>query len=144
DPTKGDVFSFEGGGDSYYHGVSFTLTRRVSHHVGGLVTYTYSKALDDFVDFQAETEEVNDPTNLRGERSYSINDVRHRFVASGIWDLNYTKNIFLKDFQLSTIVTINSGRPFNLLAGVDLNKNGDNPPGDRPAGLARNLGILPT
>lgn len=141
---KGDVFSFEGGGDSYYHGVSFTVNRRVANHIGGLVTYTYSKALDNFVDFQAEQEETNNSLNLRGERGYSVNDVRHRFVASGTLDLNYTKNIFLKDFQLSAIITINSGRPFNLLTGVDVNMNGDNPPGDRPAGIARNQGISPT
>ncbi len=143
-PDRGDVFSFEGGGDSYYHGVSFTLNRRLAKHVGGLVTYTYSKALDNFVDFQAEQEETNNSLNLRGERGYSVNDVRHRFVASGTWDLDYTKNIFLKDFQLSAIITLNSGRPFNLLAGVDLNQNGDNPPGDRPAGIARNQGIAPS
>jgi hypothetical protein len=143
DPTKGDVFSFEGGGDSYYHGVSFSLTRRFSKRFGGLVTYTYSKALDNFLDFFAETEEVVDPQNIKNERGFSVNDVRNRFVASGIFDVGYNGNVFLRDFQLSTIVTANSGRPFNLLAGVDLNRNGDNPPGDRPAGIARNAGITP-
>ncbi|MEW6730996.1 MAG: TonB-dependent receptor [Acidobacteriota bacterium] len=142
-PDKGDIFSFEGGGDSYYHGLSLLLTRRFSHRFGGLISYTFSKALDNFVDFQAETEETVDPNNLRNERGFSINDVRNRFIASGIWDLDYTDNILLRDFQLSTIVTLNSGRPFNLLAGVDLNRNGDNPPGDRPAGIARNAGIAP-
>jgi len=48
-----------------------------------------------------------------------------------------------RGFGLSTIVTLNSGRPYNLLAGVDLNGNGDNPPGDRPGGLGRNAGISP-
>lgn len=143
DPGRGDVFSFEGSGDSYYHGVSFVLNRRLSNHFGGLVSYTYSKALDNFVDFQADREELQDSLNLRNERSYSSNDVPHRFVASGTLDLNYSKNIFLKDFLLSAIITINSGRPFNLLAGVDVNRNGDNPPGDRPAAIGRNLGISP-
>jgi hypothetical protein len=142
-PDKGDIFSFEGGGDSYYHGVSLTLNRRFSRRFGGLVSYTYSKALDNFLDFFAETEEVVDPLNLKNERGYSINDVRNRFVASGIFDIGYSNNILLKDFQLSTIVTLNSGRPYNLIAGVDLNRNGDNPPGDRPAGISRNAGITP-
>src|SRR5262249_15944814 len=110
---------------------------------GGLVSYTYSKALDDFVDFFAETEEVNDPLKLGNERGYSVNDVRNRFVLSGLVDIGYNKSVFTRDFHLSTIVPLNSGRPFNLLAGVDLNRNGDNPPGDRPAGIARNQGITP-
>jgi hypothetical protein len=142
-PDRGDVFSFEGSGDSYYHGVSLLVNRRLSNRIGGLITYTYSKTLDNFVDFQAEQEEVGDSLNLAGERGFSVNDVRQRFVASGIFDIGYNKNVFLKDFQLSAIITINSGRPFNLLAGVDLNRNGDNPPGDRPAGIARNAGISP-
>ena len=73
-----------------------------------------------------------------------MQDVRSRFVFSGIWDLNYTKNRFLRDFQISTIVNLNSGRPYNLLVGEDLNMNGDSgPPGDRPLGLGRNVGITP-
>ncbi|MBI4854965.1 MAG: TonB-dependent receptor [Acidobacteria bacterium] len=143
DPNRGDVFSFEGSGDSYYHGVSFVLNRRFANRFGGLVSYTFSKALDNFVDFQADREELQDSLNLRNERSYSSNDVPHRFVASGTLDIGYSKNIFLKDFLLSAIITINSGRPFNLLAGVDVNRNGDNPPGDRPAQVGRNLGISP-
>lgn len=144
DPNQGDVFSFEGSGDSYYHGVSFVLNRRFSNRFGGLITYTFSKALDNFVDFQADREELQDSLSLGNERSYSSNDVPHRFVASGTLDIGYGKNIFLKDFLLSTIITINSGRPFNLLAGVDENRNGDNPPGDRPNGIARNLGVSPS
>ncbi|KAF0247456.1 MAG: ferrienterochelin and colicins outer membrane receptor, partial [bacterium] len=143
DINRGDVFSFEGSGDSYYHGISFVLNRRLSNRFAGLITYTYSKALDNFVDFQADREELEDSLNLRNERSYSANDVPHRFVASGTWDISYSKNVFLKDFLLSAIITINSGRPFNLLAGVDVNRNGDNPPGDRPTGIARNLGVSP-
>lgn len=143
DPSRGDVFSFEGSGDSYYHGISFSLNRRFSNRFGGLVSYTFSKALDNFVDFQADREELQDSLNLRNERSYSSNDVPHRFVASGTLDVGYNKNIFLKDFLLSSIITISSGRPFNLLAGVDVNRNGDNPPGDRPNAIARNLGKSP-
>jgi hypothetical protein len=81
--------------------------------------------------------------NIKDERGLSNLDVRSRFVLSGLWDLSYTKNRFLTGFQLSTIVTLNSGRPYNLLAGADLNRNGDNPPGDRPAGVGRNVGIKP-
>src|SRR5690242_17924645 len=66
---------------------------------------------------------------------------------SGVFDTGKTSNALLRDFQLSTIVTLNSGRPYNLLAGVDLNRNGDNPQGDRPLvgsnSIARNAGLTP-
>lgn len=67
---------------------------------------------------------------------FSAQDAHHRFVASGNWDLSYTRNSLLRDFQLSSIITLESGQPYNLLAGVDLNMDGDTPFGDHPQGLA--------
>jgi hypothetical protein len=143
DPTKGDVIELETAFDSYYNAVTFAISRRLSNRFGLLAHYTFSKAIDNFVDVRPDVLETADPMNLRGERGLSLQDVRSRFVASGTWELSYTKNPLLRDFQLSAILNINSGRPYNLLAGVDLNRNGDNPPGDRPAGLGRNVGITP-
>jgi hypothetical protein len=48
----------------------------------------------------------------------------------------------LSGFQVSPIVTYNSGHPFNLLAGADI--NGDNHfTNDRPPGAPRNSGLGP-
>src|SRR5205085_9725400 len=88
--------------------------------------------------------ELQDPLNLRGERALSLQDVRSRFVFSGTWDSGMVKNKFLRNFELSTIVTLSSGQPFNLLAGVDLDNNGDNAsPADRPNRIGRNAGRGP-
>lgn len=141
--TEPEIFQFESSGDSYYHGVTFSLTRRFSRNVGLLAHYTVSKAIDNFVDWRVENQETGNPLNLRGERALSLQDARHRFVFSGLWELNYWKHWLVRGFGLSTIVTLNSGRPYNLLAGADLDGNGDNPPGDRPAGLGRNVGLSP-
>jgi len=58
------------------------------------------------------------------------------------------------EVQLSSIVTIGSGRPYNILAGDDLNGDGDGGtfPPDRPratpadaaSSIGRNAGTLPT
>ncbi len=150
DTNRGDVIQFESSFDSYYHGLTLSLARRFTNHIGVLAHYTFSKAIDDYIDFRTDLEEgvAVDPLKPRLERALSLQDVRNRFNLSGIWDLSYTKNRFLTGFQLSTIVNLESGRPYNLLAGVDLNMNGDNqPPGDRPliggTTIGRNLGILP-
>jgi hypothetical protein len=112
--------------------------------VSGLASYTYSKAIDNVGEnlIIIGTTAYADPLNPRQERGLSYNDVRNRFVASGVWELSYTANRWLRDFQLSTIVTLESGRPYTVRAGVDLNRNGDGTT-DRPFGIGRNTGITP-
>src|SRR5207245_2710940 len=124
---------------------SFTvlINRRFTNRLGFLAHYTYSKTIDNFIDFRTAIQETGNPLRPGDERGLSLQDVRSRFVASGTWELSYSKNPFLRGYQISTILNLNSGRPYNLLAVVDLNQNGDNPPGDRPAGLGRNVGITP-
>jgi hypothetical protein len=142
-PDQPEIFQFESSGDSYYHGVTVSINRRLSNNFTFLAHYTFSKAIDNFVDWRVENQETGSPLNLKGERGLSLQDARHRFVFSGLWDLNYWKHWLVRGFALSTIVTVNSGRPYNLLAGVDLNGDGDNPPGDRPDSVGRNVGVSP-
>jgi hypothetical protein len=52
------------------------------------------------------------------ERGPSTQDQRHRFVASGVY-------LAPGDVQLSAIVTVASGRPYTVLAGADLNGDGN-------------------
>src|SRR5262249_51803544 len=108
DTTKGDLFQFESAFDSYYHAVTFQVNRRFTNRFGLLAHYTISKSIDDFVDFRFDIQEVVDPLNIRQERSLSLQDVRNRFVASGVWDLTYSNNPLLKDYQLSTIINVES------------------------------------
>lgn len=141
DPTRGTVQNLESSGDSYYNALTIQAQRRFGSSFVFLANYTFSKALDNFVDYRVELVAYNDPLNLGGEKGFSVQDVRNRFVFSGLWTMNYTKNPILRDFQISNIVTLESGRPFNVGAGVDLNMNADIIPGDRPLGIARNAGI---
>jgi hypothetical protein len=141
-PDRGSIFEFESAFDSYYDGVTFAINQRFDWFTL-LAHYTFSKAIDNYIDIVAAAQETVDPFNLAQERGLSLQDVRSRFVLSGIFQPGHTKNWLLRGFQLSTIINLESGRPYNLLAGVDLNMNGDNPPGDRPAGLGRNVGITP-
>jgi len=79
------------------------------------------------------------------EKGPSVQDQRHRLVASGVYMLP-------KDVELSSIVTVGSGRPYNILAGVDLNGDGDGGATDRARGtlsdittsVRRNDGTLST
>ena len=145
DPTRGLIFEYESAYDSYYNAFTASYNRRLSKNFALLASYTFSKSIDNIFDIDISLlDQPNDPLNIGLERGLSIQDVRSRFVASGIWELNYTKNPFLKDFKVSTIVNLNSGRPFNLVTTEDINMNGDGfLPSDRPFGLGRNLGLTP-
>src|SRR5207245_1130872 len=101
DTTHGQINEFESAFDSYYNGLTISLTRRLANKFALFANYTYSKAIDNV--FDVRTDVADKPVNpLRpgDERGLSIQDVRSRFVFSGIWNLSYTKNLFLRDFQL--------------------------------------------
>ncbi len=53
-------------------------------------------------------------------------DERHRVVATGVFEVGY-------GVQLSPVIQVASARPYNLLAGTDLNRDGNsgNNGGDR-------------
>jgi hypothetical protein len=36
---------------------------------------------------------LSDPMDVRADRAAGINDQRHRFVLSGVWDLNYVSHL---------------------------------------------------
>lgn len=144
DPSQGDIFEYESARDSYYHAVTFSIQRRLSKKLDFLAFYTFSKSIDTYIDnVNFAVVGANNTLDIRGERSLSPQDIRGRFVASALWNISYSKNPLLRDYQLSTIVRLNSGQPYNLLAGVDLNRDGDNPSFDRPLGISRNAGIKP-
>jgi hypothetical protein len=144
DPSKGSVLEFESAFDSYYHGLSIIVNRSLTNNLNFLAHYTFSKGIDNVADFNATvTDRASDPLAPGNERGLSLQDIRNRFTFSGIWNLDYTKNPYLKDFQLAAIINLSSGRPYNLLAGVDINQNGDGGLSDRPANLGRNVGITP-
>jgi hypothetical protein len=96
--------------------------------------YTWSHTLDDgtFVTF-VSTPQSNAQRNL--ERANSNQDARHRFVANFVADA--PQQTFLRNFELSSIVTVQSARPFTLFVGFDANNDG-NPVTDRVGSSSRN------
>lgn len=144
DPSQGDIIQFQSAFDSYYHAGTISLERRLIKNFNFLASYTFSKSIDNVVDgIRPDIQPPNNPLKPGDERSLSLQDLRHRFVASATVDFNDSRYKILRDFQVSTIITLESGHPYNLLAGIDLDQNGDNPAGDRPNGISRNAGITP-
>ena len=133
---------YESTGNSFYDAATFVLRRRFSQNISILAHYTLSKTIDDVTDFNSDFSAQN-PTNLRDERALSSFDQRHRVVISGVLQApkfgDSTAAKVFSNFVVSPIFTYGSPRPFNLLAGADLN-NDSNQFNDRPYNFGRNTG----
>lgn len=123
-----------------YEGGIIEVKKRFSNNFTLIGNYTYSKAFDTSTDFNSDFGPV-DNTNLGADRGLSDFDQRHKFILAAVLDSPW-KNAILSGFELAPIVRYNSGHPFNLLAGSDV--NGDrHSTNDRPIGAGRNTGLGP-
>jgi Carboxypeptidase regulatory-like domain len=127
--------------NAVYHGGILEVKKRFSDRFTLLANYTFSKAIDDSTDFNSDYAAFNE-VDLGAERSVSDFDQRHKVVIAALVESPWQNSRLLSGFELSPVVTYNSGHPFNLLAGADI--NGDNHfTNDRPPGAPRNSGLGP-
>jgi hypothetical protein len=127
-------------GAALYQGGILEIKKRFSNHFSVLGNYTYSKGFDTGTDFNSDYG-PQDPTNLGADRGLSEFDQRHKVVVAGVIDSPWT-NPILAGFQLAPIFTYNSGHPFNLLAGGEVNGN-NHTTNERPIGAGRDTGLGP-
>jgi hypothetical protein len=124
-----------------YQGGILELKKRFSNHFTVMANYTYSKALDNSTDFNSDYSPFN-ATCLSCDRSLSDFDQRNKVVIAGVIESPWEHSRILGGFQLSPIFNFNSGHPFNLLAGADINGDGHFT-NDRPPSDGRNTGLGP-
>lgn len=149
-PTLFQEIIYESAASANYHGVVLEFNKQFGRNISISGNYTYSEANDQVTDYNSDFR-ANDQTDQKSEYSLSAFDQRHKFVIYGVIQSS-SQNAFLKDWMLTPIFRANSGRPFNLLAGADVNgdrsTNGDRPlylVGGVPSGsIARNVGIGPS
>jgi hypothetical protein len=147
-------------GETWYKALTASLMRRYANRFQLMVSYSLSKAEDTSTDFQSafipqQNGQGRNPDDVNGlplgfdprsERGPSSQDQRHRFVASGVFGTP-------AGLQISSIVTFASGRPYTILAGADLNRDGNGGafPPDRArrdlskesSSVGRNSGAMP-
>ncbi len=148
----GRITQFEATANSNYNALALTANKRMSRNFQLLASYTWSKVIDDTPDATSvvplnagdDSKQAQNSLFLRDDRGPGVADIRHRFVASGVWDLAYFRDInglarvFIDGWQLSGIVQANSNAPFSGTVGaVDLN-NDSNQFTDRVPGFGRN------
>ena len=113
-PLYGVVGMFPHTGQSDYHGLQTTFTKRLSHRWQGSLTYTLSGLWDQDPAPISGLAEVPFPVapDLGGERSLAETDQRHRLVFNGIWEARY-------GLQVSGIYFYGSGQRTQVLCGCD-------------------------
>jgi hypothetical protein len=132
---------YESAASAVYHGGIFEVRKSFSRGLSLIANYTYSKAIDDSTDFNSDYSPFNE-VDRKAERALSDFDQRHKVVLAAVVESPWQHSRILSGFEISPIVSYNSGHPFNLLAGADV--NGDNHfTNDRPPGAPRNSGLGP-
>jgi hypothetical protein len=128
-------------GAAVYQAGILEVKRHFSNHFTLFGNYTFSKGFDTGTDFNSDYG-PQDPTNLGADRGLSEFDQRHKVVVAGVIESPW-KNPFVSGFQLAPIFTYNSGHPFNLLAGGEVNGN-NHTTNERPIGAGRDTGLGPS
>lgn len=107
-----------------YEGLSVVFRQRFTHGFQVLASYTWSHTLDVSADSNGGGTPMN-PYNWRADYGNSNWDLRHRFVASYVYDIpffhtsNGLLNAVFAKWQLNGISTMQSGFPFNVTIGTD-------------------------
>jgi hypothetical protein len=126
-PYMGFLDQLGNQGNSIYHSLQVTFTKRYSHGLYFLAGYTYAHAID--------TATSNTPSNTpqnsldyAAERGNSDFDIRNRLTLSLSYDLPSRKSPLqmLQGWQVASIVTLEAGEPYTLYDfGDDVSLTGE-------------------
>jgi Carboxypeptidase regulatory-like domain/TonB-dependent Receptor Plug Domain len=126
-------------GNSSYNSLQVAVKKRLSYGVTVNLAYTYSKALDDFPNGGGNADIGSDSSSAMPwyfangrvlDRGPSGSDHRQRIVISGVWMLprlahtNHLARAVLGEWQLSSIMTAQTGDPLSVTAGYDRSLTG--------------------
>jgi hypothetical protein len=115
----------ESEGNSWYNGLEVSLTKRLSHGLQLLASYTFSKTLDtDGADINSTASgnaltlgNQDSPSQRWGRTSF---DRTHRFVLSETWTLPSPRDglwrAILGEWELAAVVTVQSGNALTVAA----------------------------
>jgi hypothetical protein len=118
--------TYASNGSSIYHGLTASLTKRLSHGVQFQANYTWSKTIDDTIDF-ASFQNWFRPDMISSFRAVSVFDIPHIFTANAVYTTPFKPghgalSAILGDISISPIITVRSGLPFSVRMPNTTNK----------------------
>jgi len=148
-PQLGAINEFESEASSVYHGATLSIQRKMATGFYFRLAYTYAHAIDDGQDALVTTvSTVQNTYSTKLERGPSVTDQRQRFVLAWIAEPNLVPHWggllekLVDDWKFAGVVTIGSGRPFDVMVSGDPNQDG-NGENDRLPGIGRNSLVGP-
>ncbi|HEV2498291.1 MAG TPA: carboxypeptidase regulatory-like domain-containing protein [Terriglobia bacterium] len=125
-------------GKGYYHAFEFSLDRKAGKGLSYLISYTYSKMIDQGSDgwFGVESTSIQDPYDLKMDKSVAGFDLTHNFSGSFVYQLPFGKgqrfqtgsravDWLIGPWQLNGIATVSSGPPYTLGAPSGIPNTGN-------------------
>jgi hypothetical protein len=152
-PDFSTMAFFTSDGNSNYNALQAKLTKRYSGGLLFLTSYTWAKAMSDSEgnegSFGPSGQWSQDNNNRRANYGRAVSDARHRFVFSPIWEVPLgnrrhflnrpgVANQILGQWQVSAILTLQSGFPFSILSSQDFSNTGSYSP--RPDRICSGVG----
>jgi hypothetical protein len=105
--------------NSSYNSLQLSLTKRTSHGLALTNAYTYAHCIDDDSGLRGGS----NPYSYKYDRGNCDQDVRHSYVGSAIYELPWFRDQrgfagrVLGGFSISTLVTLQTGIPFDISDG---------------------------
>ena len=131
-PELGNWQLISGVGHSNYNALAAKVTRRLAKGFSGLLSYTFSKSMDNGSGLRSPGEQLKPQQGDCWECEYgrSVFDVRHRLTTSFIYELpigagrKYLSqggvlDILAGGWQLGGMLRASSGFPLTVTSGVD-------------------------
>jgi hypothetical protein len=138
-PDFGSILYDDYSGFSNYESVYGKLEKRASHGLSALISYTFSKALDNEggnIDNQSTIQNYNNP---RADYALSDFNVSHTLVVSAIYQLPFGRgqrfapsgrltSVLAGGWETTAIVSASSGLPFTVTTTQDYSNTGSASP----------------
>jgi hypothetical protein len=118
-PQFNQINAIQSSARATYNALIVSVQKRYSRHMQMQASYVYAHQRDNSGDSFNRVQGLvaQDSFNLKEDMSYSIQDIRHRAVFSGVFDLPF-------HILLSQTITWQSGVPFNGVLPNDANSDG--------------------
>lgn len=132
------ILEYDSGATASYHSLQVTAQRRMSHGLQAQSSFTWQKTLDvsSFADIAGETSGMNNPKNLRWSRGPANSNIPFTWTSNfvyrspGLKGQNLIMREALGGWELSPIITWQSGTPFSVGPGNSTTAYGELNKGD--------------
>ena len=125
-------------GNANYHALQTSVERRWASEFAFTASYTWSKAIDSGSSgfFGVEGQSIQNPYNMKPDRSVSSYDIPRNLVVSWVYELPFGKgakfrtgnriaDYVLGNWQINGIADIRPGQPVNVTISGDIANTGN-------------------